>query len=406
MPSQHSAMPATSNSGSTSSITRTVRRSLRLAISRVNVALPTPCATSALDSARMSAAQCTSVGMSGARRIADASSRTDRRCSANRSRSDTTPATRPSAAVTITWRMPCCAIASAASPAVAVPGNAIGGALITAPIGVSSGRCGSTMRLDHVLPREDAGRESGGIDDGQRADAPVLHRGQRAPQRLVRGDHDRRDAQQVRERRREAALLGDARRVLGVQLRAQEIEQVREPPRARVAKHVRARDERVELGGRKLEAERVAHRAVDRRHAAMAEQRAQRKHLARREFPQARAVAGSRRAARRARCPASRCSNARAAAPTGAGSSPRARSSAGARCARCGRDRPRPSRRTARGAAAPASGRRGSWARERSSAGIGRRQLGRRYPDGEVGQNSARRARELARPRPVSFNRR
>jgi hypothetical protein len=131
----------------------------------------------------------------------------------------------------------------------------------------------------------------GGIDDGQRADAPVLHRGERAADRFVRGDDDRRNAQQFRERRGEAALLGHPRRIFGVQLRAQEVEQVREPPRAGVAKHVRARDERVELGGRKLEAERVAHCAVDRRHAAVAEQRAQRKHLPRRQFPEARAVA-------------------------------------------------------------------------------------------------------------------
>ena len=70
--------------------------SLRLEIIRVSCPAATPCATSACDSARMSAAHWTSAGTSAARRMADASSRTDSRCRLKRSRSDTTPATVPS----------------------------------------------------------------------------------------------------------------------------------------------------------------------------------------------------------------------------------------------------------------------------------------------------------------------
>ena len=120
--------------------------SFRLEIIRVSCPLATPCATSAYDSDRTSAAHCTSDGRSGARRIDEASSRTERRCSPNRSRSETTPATPPDSSTSTTWRMPRRAIATAASPAVACIGSVITGVLITPPIGSARPTPGSTMR--------------------------------------------------------------------------------------------------------------------------------------------------------------------------------------------------------------------------------------------------------------------
>ena len=67
------------------------------------------------------------------------------RCSANRSRSDTTPTSRPSR-VTISWWNPSCAICASASCAVASSSIAPGPCVITAEIGVARSTPSSTTR--------------------------------------------------------------------------------------------------------------------------------------------------------------------------------------------------------------------------------------------------------------------
>ncbi len=196
---------------------RIARRSLRLEIIRVNCPADTPCATSACDSARMSAAHCTNVPMSGARRSVDASSCTDSRCRMNRSRSDTTPATLPSLPCMTTCRIPLPAMTIAASPAVAVAGSVIAGVLMTSRIGTVSGRCASTTRSMTSWRVKIPIESTFGIDDRKRTDVFRLHRRQSILQRSFGVAHDGRPARQRRQRRSQSALLGDRRSVLGLQ---------------------------------------------------------------------------------------------------------------------------------------------------------------------------------------------
>ena len=137
---------------------------------------------------------------------------------------------------------------------------------------------------DHVLASEDTERLRVLVDDRHRADPMLLHRREGVADGRVRPAGHRRDPRQRPERRRESALLGHRRRVLGLQPRPRQVEQVRESPRAEILEDGRRGDQRVEHGGRELEAERVSRRAVHARHAAVPEQGTQRKHLARREL--------------------------------------------------------------------------------------------------------------------------
>ena len=95
--------------------------------------------------ARISPARWRSVSTSGAARICALSCRSDRRCSAKRSRSETMLTTRP-ASVTGRWRMPWRAMTSAASCRVCSVVSDCTGELMTSAMGVVSARCGSVTR--------------------------------------------------------------------------------------------------------------------------------------------------------------------------------------------------------------------------------------------------------------------
>jgi len=138
---------------------------------------------------------------------------------------------------------------------------------------------------DHVLAREDAERPPVGIHDWQRPDPAGLHRGQRLLEHQFRRRSHRRAAHQAMQWRRHVVARGDAADILGLHGRAQHLKQIGEAARAEIAKRRRFRDQRVELGSGEHEAGRVLRRAVDRRDAALPEQRAQRKHLAGGQFP-------------------------------------------------------------------------------------------------------------------------
>ena len=245
---------------------------MRLEIIRVRWPAATPCATSECDSARISAAQVSSAGKSAARRMVDASSRTDRRCRLKRSRSETTPAILPLPSTTTTWRMPRCAMTSAASPAVASARSVMAGALITSRIAAESGRCGSTTRpITSCRVKMPIGLPSR-IDDRHRADPVLLHRRQRVAERGIGAADDRRAAAAAAESGvDEPALLGRRGRVLRLQAHPREVEQVREAARAEVLEDRRRLEQRVEDGGGKTEAERVLRRAVDAGDAAPGE---------------------------------------------------------------------------------------------------------------------------------------
>ncbi len=184
--------------------------------------------------------------------------------------------------------MPFRAISRAASPAVASAGSVIAGALITSRIGAVERALRQHDAADHVLPREHAERLRVGIDDRHRADPVPLHRLERVAERRVGAAGDRLLPEQVGEPRREAPLLGQRRGVLGLQLRARQVEQVGEAARAEVLEDRRRGDQRVEHRGREHQAERVLRGAVDAGDAAVPQQRAQREHLAGGELPQRR----------------------------------------------------------------------------------------------------------------------
>ena len=203
-----------------------------------------------------------SAARSDARRIVEASSRTDRRCSPKRSRSETTPATRPASSTATMWRMPRCAIASAASPAVALRGKRDHRRAGHAGDGGRERRLRQHDAPDHVLPREDAEGTPAASTIGQRTDPPLLHQRERLPERLVPADRDRLAAQDRRESRRAPPLLGHRRGVLGLELLPGEVDQVPHAARAEVLEDARAFQQPVEHGGRKDEHERVLQRDV------------------------------------------------------------------------------------------------------------------------------------------------
>ena len=195
-PIQHIAMPARSNCAA-----RELERAFGQPVveardhPRQRPARPPPARR-----ARATARECRprtgrSVGKSGARRSADDSSRTDSRCSSNRSRSDTTPATRPPSSVTH----------HVADAVLRHQQRGVGrrrrgrqrdrGTLITSPIGVARSAARQHDATDHVLPREDAERPAVAVDDRQRADPPLFHRRQRLLDRRGGRDRHRREPQ-------------------------------------------------------------------------------------------------------------------------------------------------------------------------------------------------------------------
>ena len=123
-----------------------VSTSFKWLISSVSWRAPTPWPSRLRAKRRMSCDTTRSVATSGAARIAVLTCFSDKRCSANRSRSDRMPTTRPLASATGTWRMPYRDIASAASCAVWSMPTVTTGRLITSPIGVDNGFSASVTR--------------------------------------------------------------------------------------------------------------------------------------------------------------------------------------------------------------------------------------------------------------------
>ncbi len=139
---------------------------------------------------------------------------------------------------------------------------------------------------DHVLAREDAERPTGGVDDGNRSDPPLLHRAQCIGEGDVRSRGDGVAAREILELRRHVAPRREIRDVFLLDPRAQRFQEVRKPVRAEIAKRRGAFDESVERRCGKYDAERVLCRPIARRRPAMAEKRAQCEHLARAELEQ------------------------------------------------------------------------------------------------------------------------
>lgn len=147
--SQHTRDRSTPCCAASSATRRSASTSLRWLISSVSWRARTPCPSRLRAKRRMSAATRRSVSTSGAARIAVLTCLSDRRCSANRSRSDRMPTTRApgsSASVTGTCRTPWRDISSAASCAVWRVDSTCTGALITSPMGRCRDKPGSVTR--------------------------------------------------------------------------------------------------------------------------------------------------------------------------------------------------------------------------------------------------------------------
>ena len=125
--------------------TRSVSRSLRWLTNSVSERADKPCAISVRARRRMSGAAATSSCRSAASRSRLPSRRADKRCSANRSRSETIATTRPSS-VTGTWRRPWRDISSTASCTLCAASSVCTGWVIRRSIGVSIDGCASATR--------------------------------------------------------------------------------------------------------------------------------------------------------------------------------------------------------------------------------------------------------------------
>ena len=200
----------------TRSIARRDSASLSAAIVRVSGSAPTPCASRFCVSRRMSSPARFSLSIVSAACSPSITCRIDTRCSAKRSRSLTTPRSRPFSTTTI-WRTPRSAITCIASYAVADAGQRDDRrASSPRPAASSSGRPGSTTRRSRSTSVNMPTGAPSRVERDDRAHLGVGHLLRGLAQRRGRRAGDRRIADELGERARQRLLLGRALAVLAV----------------------------------------------------------------------------------------------------------------------------------------------------------------------------------------------